>query len=366
VGLRVATSIPRLWSKDAGRGTAVYPAPVLDRYPTFSPSRLLRSAHLMTVLGSKLSRRLDQFAHSGEEFLLRVDRHTQVKIEAHWQADQQAPTMVLVHGLGGDARRSYMLGTAWKACQKGFSVLRMNMRNCGNTAHLSPTLYHAGLTDDIVALCDWLQSQRQSQAIFLAGFSLGGAQILNTLVRWRNNAPKSVRAVAVVSTPMDLHVSTRELHRGGLNRMYIYYFMHGFKKMWQEKSTAWPELFPVDGMKGIRNLHHFDDVWTAPKFGWANAAEYFEAASVATRLDQVFVPGLVIHAADDPFVPLTAAALDGLRNHRSLGLLYPCHGGHNSFLGARPARHGDWHDADSWWAENRIVQYATELCRPGC
>jgi uncharacterized protein len=338
---------------------------VPDRYPTYTPPRFLRSAHLVTILGSKLSRRLDGFLQTGEEFLLRVDAHTQVKIEAHWQPDPSAPIMVLVHGLCGDARRSYMLGTASKAWQRGFSVLRMNMRNCGNTAHLSPTLYHAGLTDDIVALCEKLDQERQPSAVFLTGFSLGGAQILNTLVRWGEQAPESVRGVAVVSTPMDLHVSTRELHRGGLNRMYIHYFMHGFKKMWREKTEFWPQEFPSDGMKGIKNLYHFDDVWTAPKFGWNRATDYFDAASVADRLDQIYLPGLVIHAQDDPFVPLTAPALAGLRNHRSLELLYTRHGGHNSFLAARPAKSGHWNDTDKWWAENRVVQYATELCTPG-
>ena len=45
-----------------------------------------------------------------------------------------------------------MLGAADKAFRAGFNALRVNQRNCGGTAHLTPTLYNSGLSGDMRAV----------------------------------------------------------------------------------------------------------------------------------------------------------------------------------------------------------------------
>ena len=45
-----------------------------------------------------------------------------------------------------------MRGIAGKAWRAGFNVIRLNQRNCGRTEHLTPTLYHSGLSEDIRAV----------------------------------------------------------------------------------------------------------------------------------------------------------------------------------------------------------------------
>ena len=48
----------------------------------------------------------------------------------------------------GSTASAYMLTMAAKMFRAGFNVVRVNYRNCGGTEHLSPTLYHGGLTAD--------------------------------------------------------------------------------------------------------------------------------------------------------------------------------------------------------------------------
>jgi len=48
------------------------------------------------------------------------------------------------------------------------------MRTCGGTAHLCNTLYHAGLTSDLLAFLRATRPEHPMLPIFLAGFSLGG------------------------------------------------------------------------------------------------------------------------------------------------------------------------------------------------
>jgi predicted alpha/beta-fold hydrolase len=148
--------------------------------PEFLPRRFLRNGHLQTLVGNFLPRQY--VLPEPETHIIQVDtgdgdaaygdsltaewgaanRLTQARTDArssgasyvlchcHWQANASLrPTVLLVHGLEGSTRSQYMLGNSARAWAAGCNVIRMNMRNCGGTEDLSPTLYHSGLSDDI-------------------------------------------------------------------------------------------------------------------------------------------------------------------------------------------------------------------------
>src|SRR3712207_6182992 len=74
---------------------------------------------------------------------------TRVLAHCHWQPRPfEHPTLIALHGLEGSSHAHYVTGLADKAFAAGFNVLRLNQRNCGNTEHLSDSLYHSGLTSD--------------------------------------------------------------------------------------------------------------------------------------------------------------------------------------------------------------------------
>src|SRR5438067_1242855 len=110
-----------------------------------------------------------------EHRLFRVASDTRVLARCRWQPHRNAhPTLVMWHGMEGSAASTYMLTTAAKTFRAGFNVVRVNIRNCGGTEHLTPTLYHGGLTDDLRAVIEELISQDGLTRIVIAGFSLGG------------------------------------------------------------------------------------------------------------------------------------------------------------------------------------------------
>src|SRR5207244_2358937 len=97
----------------------------------------------------------------------------------NWQPDRQgALTVVLVHGLEGSTESQYILGTANKAWAAGMNVVRMNMRNCGGTHRLGPTLYHSGLSGDVGAVMRALIADDGLSRVAVAGFSMGGNLVL--------------------------------------------------------------------------------------------------------------------------------------------------------------------------------------------
>lgn len=318
----------------------------------------------MTIFGSQLSRGLKAFVEAAERVEIPVDARTRILCEVNWQPDRQAPVLIVIHGLGGDARRSYVLGTAEKAWRSGFSVVRMNMRNSGGTETWTPTLYNAGLTEDLEATVHWLGRTVPGVPLVYAGYSLGGSVVLNTLAKWGARLPEGSAGVAVVSVPWDLHAADVALRRPGINRLYVKYFMRSFRKMWKVKHAHYPEIYPEDGLKGVRTVRDFDEQWTGPSFGYSGADDYYTQAQAVSKLDRIHLPGLVVHAEDDPFVPLTVETRTALVDHPLLELLLSDHGGHVGFLSRRPAAEPDgWRDLDGWWAENRVVQAATQCLR---
>src|SRR5437868_6684317 len=196
--------------------------------PEFVPRRGLRSPHLQTLAGNFLSRKDD--LPKPEERLFRVADGVQVLCHCHWQRERQtAMTLVIVHGLEGSSNSQYVVGTSNKAWQAGMNVVRMNMRNCGGTEHLGPTLYHSGLSADVAAITKTLIAEDSLQRIALAGFSMGGNLVLKCAGEWGASAPPQVRAIAGVSPAMDLSASVDALHRWQ-NRMYEAKCMWGLNR----------------------------------------------------------------------------------------------------------------------------------------
>src|SRR5260370_10881524 len=131
-----------------------------------------------------------------EERLFQVERGSQVLARCRWHPERsEHPTLIVWHGMEGSTASSYMLTTADKAFRAGFNVVRVNYRNCGGTEHLSPTLYHAGLTADLRAMIDELISRERLSRIFIAGFSLGRNMVLKLAGDYRDHPPIALKSV---------------------------------------------------------------------------------------------------------------------------------------------------------------------------
>ena len=149
-----------------------------DKHPS-SPHPLLKGSHAQTLGAYAWPRRFRLRAPDDEMRLFQVAPDTQVLARCRWHANRREhPTVVIWHGIEGSSDGVYMLATAQKAFSAGFNVLRMNLRNCGGTEHLTPSLYHGGLSDDLRAVVTELIERDELARIFLIGFSLGGNMVL--------------------------------------------------------------------------------------------------------------------------------------------------------------------------------------------
>ena len=100
-------------------------------------------------------------------------------------------------------------------------------------------------------------------------------------------------------------------------------------------------------------MREFDEVYTAPHFGFKNASDYYYRASAMRVIDRVRVPARIITAEDDPFVPTAPFRDATVRSNPNLDVTITTHGGHCAFVA--DARDG----SDGYWAEHEILAFAT-------
>src|SRR5271154_2165679 len=118
---------------------------------------LFRNPHILTILGNFWPRKYDFAQFPLQSRLIRTDPDTQVLVQTQYPKSAPLGEVVLLHGLEGSGEAGYIRSMAWDLLQNGFIAHRFHMRTCGDTGHLCKTLYHAGLTSDLLA---FLKQQR--------------------------------------------------------------------------------------------------------------------------------------------------------------------------------------------------------------
>jgi uncharacterized protein len=318
----------------------------------FTPARFFSQADLQTF-GAYLwpSRFRLPDTTGDEERFFAVEPDSRVLGLCRWQPERtQHPTLVTWHGLEGSATSAYMLATAAKAFARGFNVIRMNVRNCGGTEHLTPTLYHGGLTNDLRVIIDELISQDRLPSIVIAGFSLGGNLTLKLAGEYADKPPAQLKAVAAISPSVDLQASCDVINQKR-NAIYHRNFLYYLKRRLRVKKSLFPDLYDTTGLRLIRSIEQFDDRYIAPAFGFADARDYYAKASARRLLARIRVPTLIIHAQDDPFIPIAPLREALLESNPHILAITPACGGHVAFISANAE------NEDRFWAENRLVDF---------
>jgi predicted alpha/beta-fold hydrolase len=318
--------------------------------PVFVPRRWLHNGHVMTVFawGRK---RVFPALPPPDARLFRVTPESQVLAHCYWQADRQAhPTLIALHGLEGSSEAHYMRGLADKAFRRGWNAVLLNQRNCGGTEHLSPGLYHSGLTADPKAVIRELASVDGLARIGVVGYSLGGNLTLKLAGELEASPDLPVTAVVAVSPTMDLERCVRAIERRS-NIAYQFNFVRNLRGRMRRKAAAWPGAFDLTPLGGIWTIRRFDDVYTAPSHGFQGASDYYHKASAIRAVARIRIPALIITSADDPFVPPEQFDDPAVRGNPCIRVIVAEHGGHCAFIG-EPGT-----DGDGYWAESTAVKF---------
>ena len=84
---------------------------------------------------------------------------------------------------------------------------------------------------------------------------------------------------------------------------------------------------------GARTVWDYDDVFIAPRYGFASAEDYYERCRPNRFMAGIRVPTLVMSALDDPWIPGALYRGYDWASNTSLRPLLPDSGGHVGFHG---------------------------------
>jgi predicted alpha/beta-fold hydrolase len=326
---------------------------------TFTPHRFLRNGHMQTLAGNFLPRRLT--LPRPEPLLVEVEAPvagygpSSVLCHCHWQPPEvrrERLTVLIVHGLEGSSSSQYVLGNTARALAAGFNVVRMNMRSCGGTDELSPTIYHSGRSEDVAAGIARIIETQHVESIALIGYSMGGNLVLKYAGEVGSALPPQLKAVVGVSPLMDLAVSSAALHEPQ-NRVYEWHFLRSMLTRVRRKAALFPNIYSTDGLDKIRSMRLFDEHIVARYGGFANADDYYYRVASSRYAQRFRVPTLILHSLDDPFIRMLPATRLALIENPAVTYVETEHGGHCAFLAHAK-------NDDGRWAEISLLAYLLE------
>ena len=265
-------------------------------------------------------------------------------LDLDWSEIGARRLAIIAHGMAGHTRRPYMQGMVAAFNRAGWDAMAWNMRGCSEEPNRTPGFYHAGLTDDLAAVVD-AATERGDCAIALIGFSLGGSLVLKYLGERGDEAP--ICASVSFSVPFDLADCVAQLHRRR-NAFYLHRFLRRFRSKVRAKAAAMPGAIDATGVDRIRDLHAFDERYTAPLHGFDSVEEYWRVNSCLYYLPGIAVPTLVVNGRNDPFLGPRCYPIAEIRGLPGVQLEMPEGGGHVGF----PAGGG------RCWSEHRAVEFA--------
>ncbi|UHG91487.1 YheT family hydrolase [Spirosoma oryzicola] len=299
--------------------------PLLKSVYSGSPAYLY-NGHLQTIIPS-LTRNVTGVTYERERLTLADDDF----IDLDWIDAGKKRLVILTHGLEGDSRRQYMLGTSRLFSRHGFDVLAWNCRSCSGEMNRAFRLYNHGEIGDIGEVINHALRTKSYEEIVLVGYSMGGNIILKYLGVHAKHAPDVIKRGVAISAPTDLGASAALLDRTS-NRFYRNRFMKKLIAKLNQKADLFPGRLDMTKLKQVKQWRDFDDFFSAPVNGYHDANDFYNQASAVNYMADIAVPALLLNAKNDPLLSAECSPGWLAENHPSIFLETPATGGHVGFM----------------------------------
>jgi predicted alpha/beta-fold hydrolase len=311
---------------------------------------LLAHPHVQTVLGNVLSWTRDRHVSVQRTVPLADGDALAVhdSIPPEWRSGQHIA--VLVHGLGGCHRSAYLRRVANRLTTHGVRVVRLDLRGAGAGMTLARRFYTAACSFDVRAVLKALHREEPASRLLLLGFSLGGNIVLKLAGEAADHPAPGLAAVAAVAPPIDVVRCSNLISK---QPFYDRFYTRLLIDQVSRQARHYPDV-PRVSFPARTSLLRFDDLYTAPRWGYADALDYYRQASSWPLIERIAVPCLILTARDDPFIALEPFL--ALKPPPSMTVEIAPHGGHLGFLG--------WDGQGGVrWAETRVVAWTLALAR---
>jgi predicted alpha/beta-fold hydrolase len=300
----------------------------------FRPPRWLRNRHLQSMLAStawrrgRILRAAAPLLAAQREVLLDCGAGVRLQCFRSSPPHGSGDAVVLLHGWEGSADSLYVLSLAQRLFAQRFEVLRLNLRDHGDTHHLNRELFHSCRLPEVIGAVRALQPHFAGTALKLVGFSLGGNFMLRVAAQAREAGLDLARVIAV-SPVLDPGETLTALQRGVPG--YERYFVRKWLRSLRRKQAAWPDSYDFSELARLRDLRRMTAELVRSYTGFPTLEDYLNGYAITgARLARLEVPALILTSLDDPIIP--AGALARLARPTALSISVTRYGGHCGFF----------------------------------
>lgn len=301
----------------------------------FVPLRFVRGPHLQALLANTALRRVrvrataaEMLAHSQDQI---VDCGDGVRLLLHHTPPKPRAlgrVVALIHGWEGSAMSTYMLSIAAHLWNAGYRVIRINLRDHGESHHLNEGLFHSCRLAEAIGAVRWVQTAFPDEALMLGGYSLGGNFSLR-IAAAANESTLRIERVVAICPVLDPAQTMQALDLGF--SAYRIYFIRRWRRSLQRKKRAFPILYDFSNLERFNTLHEMTDYFVTNYTEFPDLRTYLQGyALTGERLTDLDVPSKILLAEDDPVVPIRG--LDEISTPKSLSIEISRFGGHCGFV----------------------------------
>jgi predicted alpha/beta-fold hydrolase len=233
----------------------------------------------------------------------------------------------LLHGWEGSADSYYMISLGNSLFAAGVEVVRLNLRDHGDTHHLNEGIFHSCRIEEVCGAVAQL-GQQLPVAPWLIGFSLGGNFMLRVAAS-RDPRLGPLAGVVAVSPVLHPDNAMRAMEEGW--QVYQRYFVSKWSRSLLRKRALWPRALIDEDFFRLRDLRRMTDAMVARHTEYPHIDAYLDGYAITgDRLATLTVPATILAALDDPIIP--AADLARLAATPHLRVVTTPHGGHMGFM----------------------------------
>jgi predicted alpha/beta-fold hydrolase len=314
---------------------------------TYEPPLLFTNPHVQTIYPSLL-RQIKDIDYIRE----RITTPDQDFIDLDWATVGADKLAIVLHGLEGHSKRSYMLGMIKAFNRRGWDGVAFNFRGCSGEPNRRLRSYHSGATEDLHTVVSHILQKKSYRQLFITGFSIGGNLTLKYLGENGSRLWDHIIGAAAISVPCDLASCARQLAKPS-NRLYMKRFLKMFHQKIRLKMKIMPGKIDDKDFKSIRTFMAFDERYTAPIHGFSSVGEYYAKCSCKQFIADIKVSTLLLNALDDPFLADECYPLSEAKKSRHVSLETPYFGGHVGFVA--------FNRAGEYWHESRVTSFASGI-----
>ncbi len=310
----------------------------------FIPPSWAKNCHMQSLLGTLkfrkpiLLKKSKNLLEQSKELLL--EAHDDIRLQSFYspQIKPSKKLALLIHGWEGSHESLYLLSAANSLYKAGYDILRLNLRDHGNSHHLNQELFHSNRLQEVVEAIVSAQNQLQPNTLDIIGFSLGGNFTCRVAIEAPANNIKLNKAIAICPAinPIDI------LHQleNGLS-FYHDYFVKKWKRSLRKKENYFPEAYnfkDIYPMKSMRTMtEHLLEL-----FGdFESPEEYFNGYSLSgERMASLKTSVTLLMTKDDPVINYRDTF--SLVQNKHLAIHANQYGGHCGFI--KNAKLESWAD----------------------